>query len=468
MMLFWVLAATLTALVVAIMVRPLLGGGTAVEGDPLAIYRDQLAELERDKAAGAVDPAEADGLRAEIARRLLAAERARGTTQPGITRLGGAKLAGFGVLALTPILAVLAYLTVSDSAPGLPSLPFAERDPAERAIIQERLAALDALQEHLTVNPADFESWLRLAQIAIQSEQFETAQEAYARAIGLVPDDDELRAPLVSAWAEMLVVVNRNIVSGQARTAFQEVLLVTPNEPRARHYLALERRQAGDLDAAWDQWLEIVAISPADAPWLALIMPELEALASETGRDLAQALPPPASGPNAAEIAAAEAMSTEDRQAMIEGMVEGLAARLAEDPEDRDGWLQLAQAYEVQERPLDAYTALMEAAARTPEPEEELLILNRAGNALMASAADGDLPDALPSLAARILTLDPNNPQALWYSGLVAYLNGNVDMATNAWGHLYTLLPEESPQRTAFEQELTALGVDLSLGSDVD
>ncbi len=69
-------------------------------------------------------------------------------------------------------------------------------------------------------------------------------------------------------------------------------------------------------------------------------------------------------GPSAADVAAAQNMSPADRQAMIERMVQGLAAKLDQDGSDLAGWLKLVRAYSVLDRKDDAVKAL--AARQEP------------------------------------------------------------------------------------------------------
>lgn len=457
--LFWIAAAGLTALTVALLVRPLLGRPSEAEGDPLAIYRDQLAEVDRDIDRGVVDPAEGESLKAEIARRMLAADRKRATMPPpaaGTPRRGASRL-GFALLAILPLAAIAVYLPTGE--PNLPAQPFASRDAGAREALAARAAAVDALRAEVAADPSDLEGWLDLARANIDLERFDAAVDAYARAIGLLDDRPALRAEVTAAWAEMLVVTNSGIVSREAREAFREVLAENPDNPRARHYLALERRQAGALEEAWDRWVALVEDSPPDAPWFAIVLPELETLAADLDREM-PALAPPL-GPDADTLAAAADMAPEERAAMVEGMVDGLAARLAETPEDRQGWLRLANAYRVLDRPGDAADALRRAADLTEAPETRVGLLNTVADLRLAAEPAGALPEGFADLMAEIAALDPDNLQALWFQGLLAYQAGDTQAATTYWQRLYDRLPADSEERVLLADRLATLGVAL-------
>src|SRR5262249_30894904 len=155
-------------------------------------------------------------------------------------------------------------------------------------------------------------------------------------------------------------------VTPAARAAFGQALTLDPKDARARFYMALADSQAGHLDTALAQWVALEADSPADAPWRGMLASEIHGTAQKLGRDPAT-LPgrklapattpaPPAasgtqSGPTDQDIAKAAAMTPEQRAAFVDSMVSGLAAKLKDHPEDIDGWLRLANAYDKLGRP---------------------------------------------------------------------------------------------------------------------
>src|SRR5690606_31367180 len=142
-------------------------------------------------------------------------------------------------------------------------------------------------------------------------------------------------------------------VPPEAVAAFERALALAPQEPRARYYLGLAARQAGRREEAMTRWLALESESPPDAPWRNAVAERIAALAAEMGLDEAELAKrraaaaeealPPARGPEAAEVEAAQSMSADERAGMIRGMVEGLAARLEKEPGDADGWTRLAR-----------------------------------------------------------------------------------------------------------------------------
>src|SRR5689334_6379370 len=73
-MTLWLILTSMTiAVLVAILWPFAFGGGVTRSGSDIAVYNDQLAEIDRDKNAGLIGSAEAEGARIEVSRRLLRA-----------------------------------------------------------------------------------------------------------------------------------------------------------------------------------------------------------------------------------------------------------------------------------------------------------------------------------------------------------------------------------------------------------
>src|SRR5262249_4236097 len=138
---------------------------------------------------------------------------------------------------------------------------------------------------------------------------------------------------------EVLVWGDRGTVTSAAMDEFAK----SGNDPRARFYGAEAALQRGDAAEAKTALQALLADAPVDAPWRQIVAARLAEIAPDEPQSNSTTL----AGPTAQDIAAAQAMSPEDRLAMIRGMVERLAARLEQNPDDKEGWARLAHAYEV-------------------------------------------------------------------------------------------------------------------------
>lgn len=338
-MMLWILLAILTALVAAVLLYPLSRRAEASapeNAEEVEVYRDQMKELERDKAQGLISAEEAEYARAEIGRRLLAAAGAAGKPEnPKAARGLWHRIAVGTVTVVPPALGLCLYIMLG--SPNLPDQPLEARlaDPGTN------MALLVAKAErHLAQNPNDGAGWDILAPIYLRAMRLGDAELAYRNAIRLKGAD----AARLSGLGETLVAANDGIVTEDARAAFEEAARLEPDNARARFYVALSLEQAGKAPEAKAAFEAIANASPADAPWMGLINEHI----AKNGGTASAAPPSGAPGnPSADDVAAAQDLSQDERQAMVRGMVDSLAARLEADPKNIEGWLRLVRSYMV-------------------------------------------------------------------------------------------------------------------------
>ena len=352
---FWIVVAILTAAVAIVLMYPLMrkteASQTRREGE-VAVYRDQLAELDRERAAGLIGDTEADYARAEIGRRLLAAAEAE--EQSGKeTRPRRHNLAASLITVLLPALGLCLYIW--NGSPEVPDMPLEAR--LEKPGNDMNLLVARA-ERHLAQNPEDGAGWDILAPIYFKTLRLGDAELAYRNALRILGPSPER----LTGLGETLVAGNDGIVIEAARAAFAEAEELKPGNPRARFYLALSLEQAGKAEEARAAFTALAADAPAGAPWLPLVQEHI----ARTGGVATPAAP----GPTAEDMAAAKDMTASDRQAMIEGMVSSLDAKLKENPADFEGWMRLVRAYSVLKNEAKAGEALRAGLKAFP-PEGE-------------------------------------------------------------------------------------------------
>ena len=448
MTLFWILAAALTATVVAMLVRPLLRPAAAVperSGWDLEVYRDQLAEIERDLGRGLIAAAQAEAARAEIGRRILALAPVDGAEREAATPPSRPnRITALALTAALPLAALSLYLVIG--RPDLPARPFSEQAAATakpEEMPQKVLDAVTHLAERLKSEPGNLEGWQLLAQSYGKLGRLPEAVEAWRKAAALAPDDAEISSNL----AEALVFANQGLVPEDARQRFEAVQAKAPSDPRASHYLALARLQAGDDQGALDRWTKLVAASPANAPWLPLVRQSIAEVAGRLHLDPAAVTPKP--------LPAKEGGAAKDRAAALQNMAEELTAKLKTNPADADGWLRLIATYEAlgnTPRRLEAARNAREQGPHRPE------LLVACAEAVIAAAASNSPDDRLPAEAAaalrEALAVAPETPAALWYLGIDAAIAGN---AAEARPMLEKLLKQLDPAGTDYKEVKTRL-----------
>lgn len=344
-MLLWITFAAITALVLAAVLWPLLGGsrrtGTDTSHD-IEIYRDQLAEIETDVARGMIGEAEAEAARIEISRRLIAVAEKSGAhgSATGGGRSGLATGTAIAAAAIIPVLALGFYLAYG--SPGMPDQPLVARLEKPDGT-QDVTVLVGKVEARLRDHPEDGRGWDVIAPVYFKMQRYGDAAVAYENALRL--EGESVRRFV--GYGESLVLADNGIVGEKARIAFEKALERDKEIPKARFWLGIAAEQDGHYERALETWRNMLADAPPDAPWRGMVSERIELARSELGGASPAPAREAAPGPNSEEVAAAQQMSAEDRSAMINQMVDGLAQRLAQDGSDLQGWLRLVRAYSV-------------------------------------------------------------------------------------------------------------------------
>ncbi len=364
-MTFWLISGALGALVALTLAAAFRRGGRegleAAESD-LMVYREQLDEIDRDVMRGVLSETDAEAVRLEVKRRLLAADRKAGAADA--ISGGPARLPA----ALTALVVVAGALGLYGAigAPGYPDLPLERRIALAEAARGERpsqaqaeaeeslrqpdlsrvdpdfLTLMDRLRAAVAERPDDIQGHRLLAANEARLGRFAAARQAQERVV-------ELLGPGATAgdWAELvdaMVLAAGGYVSPEAGRAAAEALARDPANGPARYYLGLGEMQVGRTDRAFEIWADLLADSVPGDPWLPVVRSEIEGLAAAAGVPYSLDTAP---GPTAEDMEAAAEMSPEARAAMVENMVEGLAERLGAEGGPPEDWARLVGALTV-------------------------------------------------------------------------------------------------------------------------
>ncbi|PJE27075.1 cytochrome c-type biogenesis protein CcmH [Pseudooceanicola antarcticus] len=372
-MFFWVISAILSLVVAALLGRSLLSRDRTeppAEALDVALYRDQLAEIDRDVARGTLPEDEAARTRTEVSRRLLAADAATRAAGARGTAKGPGRIAA-GLVTLLVIGGAFAlYLRIGQ--PGYPDLPRSERishaqdllqglptqaeaeaNPGEMIFSPPEASAefaelMQKLRSAVEERPEDIRGLRLLARNEAALGNFTEAARAQARVLelagGAASGQDH------ADYADMLILAAGGRISAEAAQTLQVALHKDPRNGIATYYSGLLMARTGRPDIAFRLWDGLLRSSPEDAPWTPLIRAQIDQvadLAGETSYSQPPVATPPAAtapGPSAEDIEAAGALSDEDRQQMIRGMVDGLADRLAREGGTAEEWARLIAA----------------------------------------------------------------------------------------------------------------------------
>jgi cytochrome c-type biogenesis protein CcmH len=339
-MTLWFGLALMTAAAVLAVLWPLARRGSGLRsGSDVAVYRDQLEEIERDRAAGLIEEGEAAGAQVEVSRRLIAAadaQAAPASSAPAAT--WRRRAVAVAALVLFPLGAAGLYLALG--SPALPDQPLASRVTAARA--NQSLDGLIAqVETHLEGHPDDGRGWEVIAPIYVRLGRYDDAVKARRHALRLNGDTAEREAAL----GEALVFAANGVVTAEAKKVFEKAGALDAKNVQARYFLGLAAEQDGDRAQAAAIWRALIDAAAPDAPWLDFVR---NALARVGGAAAASA---PgggaAAGPSEEQVAASSELNPEQRKLMIQSMVERLSERLHRDGSDVEGWLRLVRSYMV-------------------------------------------------------------------------------------------------------------------------
>lgn len=364
MLSFWILAILITLTVAAILARAVVRGARdEVESraaSDVAVYRAQLEEVDRDVARGVIDKADAERVHAEIARRLIAADKAQ-TAEQRSTRGAPATVAlviiavsmagsvasywwlgapGYGDMALKDRIAFAEEVRISrpDQAVAEASLPpFV--DPVNIDPRYQQL--LTQLRETVAQRPDDIQGHVLLAQQERRIGNFGAAKDAQTRLLTLKGAD--VNAQDLADLGEMQVMAAGGYVSPEAEMSLRAALAQDPTNGVGRYYLGLMLAQTGRPDQAFRIWDGLLRAGPEDAAWIPPILEQIEELAQLAG--VKYSIPDigdnSVRGPSAQDIENAQDMTPAERMDMIGSMVAGLSQRLATDGGPASDWARL-------------------------------------------------------------------------------------------------------------------------------
>jgi len=379
LMIYWLVVTALSLFIALMLARALLRSDDGDSGDAdLAVYKDQLKEVDRDLARGVLTDDDAKQARLEVSRRLLEADKLAQTRRAYRAPLA---VNFFAVGAIGVILVLgSGALYVWQGAPWYPDLPMtqrlalAEETRATRMSQEEAEARLPPaptpeaeaqylelvaqLREAVSRRPDDLQGHRLLARHEAQLGNFGAAHLAQSRVIEL----SDAHANDHAILAELLVLAARGYVSPEAEAAYEAALVKDPGNGTARYYKGLLETQTGRPDLAFATWRALFEDSRGDEPWVPVIRDQIETLAAIAGTEYQL---PQIRVPNA----------DAGQAAMIEGMVEGLASRLATEGGSPEEWARLIRALGV----LGQYerASAIWAEAQTVFPETEGLSVIR-------------------------------------------------------------------------------------------
>ena len=368
----------------------------ARSGSDVAVYRDQLEEIDRDEAASLIGNVEADAARVEVSRRLIAAaETAKAASAVAVPVAAGkyrwATLSA--AITLIPLGAGVTYLSLGSPNLVPVSMNAATSGQPLPGGIENTVAEVET---YLESNPKNGRGWELLAPVYLRLGRFDDAVRARRNALEIFGPD----AARLGDLGEAIVMASNGVVTPEAKGLFERANATDPEDVMAQYYLGLNAKQEGRRDEAVKRWTALVSGAREGAEWLPLVKNALARI-DEKGPSAV------AAAPSAAGVA-----PPEHSGGTIEAMVERLAERLKKDGSDVPGWIQLVRSYRVLGKTDKVNAAIADAHAALANDGEALQRLDQglAGLEAEASARASGPGAAGPAPAAP--SIAPKGPNA--------------------------------------------------------
>ena len=343
----------------------------ARSGSDVAVYRDQLEEIDRDEAASLIGNVEADAARVEVSRRLIAAaETAKAASAVAVPVAAGkyrwATLSA--AITLIPLGAGVTYLSLGSPNLVPVSMNAATSGQPLPGGIENTVAEVET---YLESNPKNGRGWELLAPVYLRLGRFDDAVRARRNALEIFGPD----AARLGDLGEAIVMASNGVVTPEAKGLFERANAADPEDVMAQYYLGLNAKQEGRRDEAVKRWTALVSGAREGAEWLPLVKNALARIDEKGPSAIAAA-------PSAAGVA-----PPEHSGGTIEAMVERLAERLKKDGSDVPGWIQLVRSYRVLGKADKVNAAIADAHTALANDQEAVQRLDQGLAGLEAEAS---------------------------------------------------------------------------------
>ena len=324
MIAFIVLGVVLIAGALLFVVPPLLRrglrSGATRDTVNVAVYRDQLRELEADLRAGTLAADQHEKARREIEARLLADVDKGGAParSPRHTRAAALALA----LAV-PICALAVYVTVGNPRAILPQT--AEGANPHGLSAQQFEALVSRLAGRLKDNPEDAEGWMMLGRSYAVLGRFVESSEAYAKAAARMPRD----AQLLADYADALAMAQSRTLQGEPERILLRALAIDPNNVKALLLAGTAAFNRNDGAAAARHWERVLGLLPAESDMIQRVQASIAEARSLGGKTQ---IAKPAQAPGGGRVSGVVTLAPQLAGKVAPGDTVFIFARAAEGP----------------------------------------------------------------------------------------------------------------------------------------
>ena len=267
--LFWIVSVLFVAIALALVLPPLLRKKTGPDKVGrreinIAVYRDQMKEMEADRANGMLADDQFHGVKLELEARL--AEDALGLGAASTPATSSGRVLGYTLGALLPIAAFGIYFWLGNPS-ALMAMAEAQASAKmdgghEQGQGHDMAQLLKQIEAKVKANPKDGQGWVMLGRTYSALERWKEAADAYQEAIKLMPKD----ANALSSLAEVLAIANNRDLDGEPMKLVRQALALDPSDSKALELAAIAAFQDEHYQEAIDYFTRLHSQMPPGSP----------------------------------------------------------------------------------------------------------------------------------------------------------------------------------------------------------
>ncbi len=296
---FIVTAVIMVAVALAWIVPPLLRAGSRARVDRTAvnigILKDQLAELEAERARGAIGEEHYAATKADLQRRVLEETQAEAAAIEAPRSNWAGKFTAAAAVVAVPLAATLLYARFGDPTAFNP-LARQGADAAHQFSAEDLNAMTQRLAERLKKEPDNVNGWVTLARTYYSMGRFGEAAMAFEKLVALVPNE----ASLWADYADALAMAHGRKIAGKPMELVKRALELDPLQWKALAMAGTEAFDRQDYQAAASLWEKLYESLPADVPMKQQLAGSINEARSRAGMPPLAAAATPAAPPAAA------------------------------------------------------------------------------------------------------------------------------------------------------------------------
>jgi cytochrome c-type biogenesis protein CcmH len=266
--LFWIAAVVCVVIALAFVLPPLLrkkaGEAKAARRDiNIAVYRDQMKEMEADRANGLLSEDQFQTAKLELEARLAEDALAKEAVDTTPVRVGGRKL-GFSLAAVLPAAAFGLYFLLGNPA-ALTAIAEAQANPNPNAVPGEHdiMKMIQQVEEKTRQDPNDGQAWTILAKTYSAVGHWPEALNAWEKAIKLRPEEPAV----MTGYAEALAITNNRVLEGKPMELVLKALEKDPNDIKGLELAGIGSFQQKSYAKAAFYFKQLHKLLPPESPY---------------------------------------------------------------------------------------------------------------------------------------------------------------------------------------------------------